>query len=210
MFRMTRSLAALSGVKSCLRSISLRASAQHEVQAKEAIKEDEAPEPEDLDAFTKEFLGNRIKMTDFQRLLLTAGSSIAALLNPRRHDMIACLGETTGEEALQNVLRVMQESEEGRQILSEKPRINTKTVNLNDLKNMPVDSFGFHYHKFLEDNVSCCEVSSRLNSARPSIARFRFRDLRRVTRTCVIAELKDRNVTKFKIEPPIISFRIEI
>lgn len=193
MFRLTRSLAALSGAKShtCLRSITLRGSAQHELRPNEAIKEDDAPEPEDLDAFTREFLGNRIKMTDFQKMLLTAGSSIAALLNPRRHDMIACLGETTGEEALQKVLRVMQESEEGRQILSEKPRINTKTVNLNDLKSMPVDSFGYHYHKFLEDNVSCCEVSSRLKPARPSITRFRFRDFRRTTRTCVIAGLKD-------------------
>lgn len=195
MFRLTRSLAALSGAKShtCLRSITLRGSAQHELRPNEAIKEDDAPpEPEDLDAFTREFLGNRIKMTDFQKMLLTAGSSIAALLNPRRHDMIACLGETTGEEALQKVLRVMQESEEGRQILSEKPRINTKTVNLNDLKSMPVDSFGYHYHKFLEDNVSCCEVSSRLESTRPSITRFRFRDLRRNRRPqrfCVIAVL---------------------
>lgn len=186
MLRLTRSLAALSGAKphTCLRSITLRGSAQHELRTNEAVKEDEAPETEDLDAFTREFLGNRIKMTDFQKLLLTAGSSIAALLNPRRHDMIACLGETTGEEALQNVLAVMQQSEEGRQILAEKPRINTKTVNLNELKSMPVDSFGYHYHKFLEDNVSCGEVSSRLNSARPSIARFRFRDLRRTTRNC--------------------------
>lgn len=193
MLRLTRSLAALSGAKphTCLRSITLRSSAQHELRTNEAVKEDEAPETEDLDAFTREFLGNRIKMTDFQKLLLTAGSSIAALLNPRRHDMIACLGETTGEEALQNVLAVMQQSEEGRQILAEKPRINTKTVNLNELKSMPLDSFGHHYHKFLEDNVSCGEVSSRLNSTRPSITRFRFRDLRRTTQNFVIAVLKD-------------------
>lgn len=185
MFRLTRSLASLSGTKSltCLRSITSQSPKQHELRQNEAIQEDETtpPEPEELDAFTREFLGNRIKMTDFQKLLLTAGSSVAALLNPRRHDMIACLGETTGEEALQKVLQVMQQSEEGRQILSEKPRINTKTVNLNDLKSMPADSFGYHYNKFLEDNVSCATVSSRLNFPRPSITRFRFQYLRCMT-----------------------------
>lgn len=68
--------------------------------------------------------------------------------------MIACLGETTGEEALHKIFQVMQTSEEGQQILKQKPRINTKTVNLDELKSMPTDTFGHHYYKFLDDNVS--------------------------------------------------------
>jgi ubiquinone biosynthesis protein COQ4 len=95
-------------------------------------------------------------VSDFQRILLTAGSSIAALLDPRRHDMIACLGETTGEDALRKVLQVMRESTEGQEILKQKPRINTSTVNLNELKDLSPDTFGHHYYKFLDDNVSLC------------------------------------------------------
>jgi Coenzyme Q (ubiquinone) biosynthesis protein Coq4 len=155
MFRLARSTLALSATKPshCIQSITTHSYQRHELNEKEN-NDEETPEDENLDEFTKEFLGNKIKVTDFQRILLTAGSSIAALLDPRRQDMIACLGETTGEEALHKVIQVMRESGEGREILKEKPRINTKTVNLEELKNMPEESMGYHYYKFLEDNVS--------------------------------------------------------
>lgn len=156
MFRLTRSMSALGATKSSrsFRAITTQSTEQHEPSQGQNIIEEENMKDENLDQFTKEFLGNRIKVTPFQRILLTAGSSIAALLDPRRQDMIACLGETTGEEALQKILQVMQASAEGRDILKEKPRINTKTVNLEELKNMSPDTFGHHYYKFLDDNVS--------------------------------------------------------
>lgn len=156
MLKLTRFVLALSGAQPprYIRSITIQSTKQHELRQKVENEEETDKEEEALDEFTKEFLGNKIKVSDFQRLLLTAGSSIAALLNPRRQDMIACLGETTGEEALHSIFHVMKSSEEGRLILKEKPRINTKTVNLNELKNMDVESFGYHYYKFLEDNVS--------------------------------------------------------
>lgn len=151
MFRAARSVLSLSRAKSSknVRSIATHGFKQQELNEKETEMQDE-----NLDSFTKEFLGNKIRMTDFQRILLTAGSSIAALLDPRRQDMIACLGETTGEEALHKIIQVMRASGEGQEILRVKPRINTRTVNLSELKELPPDTFGHHYYKFLEDNVS--------------------------------------------------------
>uniref|UniRef100_A0A2Y9D1R3 Ubiquinone biosynthesis protein COQ4 homolog, mitochondrial n=1 Tax=Anopheles funestus TaxID=62324 RepID=A0A2Y9D1R3_ANOFN len=108
-----------------------------------------APE---MDEFTKEFHRNRIQVSDIQRLILSAGSSVAALIDPRRHDMIACLGETTGREALEKMLYYMRSTEEGQQILREKPRINTRTVNMDALKTLPENTFGYTYVKFMEDN----------------------------------------------------------
>ncbi|XP_013116581.2 ubiquinone biosynthesis protein COQ4 homolog, mitochondrial [Stomoxys calcitrans] len=105
-----------------------------------------------FDDFTKEFMQNRIEVNPFQRLLLSAGSSIAALVDPRRHDMIACLGETTGEHALQDILHTMKSTEEGQRILQQKPRINTRTVNLETLRQLPENTFGWVYVKFLDDN----------------------------------------------------------
>lgn len=67
--------------------------------------------------------------------------------------MIACLGETTGVEALQKILNEMKTSEEGTKILLDRPRINSRTVDLDALKRLPEDSFGFTYRKFLDDNV---------------------------------------------------------
>lgn len=154
MFCSTRFAVSLRHVNSSrfFRSITTQSLKQHKI-TEEEVKDEETVEEETLDSFTKEFLGNQIKITDFQRILLTAGSSVAALLNPRRHDMIACLGETTGEDALQKVLQVMKTSEEGKQILLQKPRINTRTVDLNALKAMSPDTMGYHYYKFLSDNV---------------------------------------------------------
>lgn len=40
--------------------------------------------PQQMDDFTKEFIRNRIEMTPFQKVFLAAGSSIAALVDPRR------------------------------------------------------------------------------------------------------------------------------
>lgn len=124
-------------------------------QQEEIDDEPDADTPkQEMDDFTREFYDKRIKITEFQRLLLAAGSSVAAILDPRRHDMIACLGETTGEDALRRMLNIMESTDEGREILTEKPRINTSTVNLDELKNLPNDTFGHHYFKFLDDNVN--------------------------------------------------------
>lgn len=68
--------------------------------------------------------------------------------------MIACLGETTGIEALQKTLQLMKDSPEGSQILDERPRINSKTIDLDALGRQPSDTFGYAYKKFLDDNVS--------------------------------------------------------
>lgn len=38
----------------------------------------------EMDDFTREFLSKRIQLTELQRFILGAGSSVAALLNPRR------------------------------------------------------------------------------------------------------------------------------
>lgn len=124
-------------------------------QQEEINDEHDADTPQqEMDDFTQEFLDKRIKITEFQRLLLAAGSSIAALFDPRRHDMIACLGETTGEDALRRTLKIMQSTDEGQEILAQKPRINTKTVDLDELKKLPNDTFGHQYYKFLDDNVN--------------------------------------------------------
>lgn len=73
------------------------------------------------------------------------------------HDMIACLGETTGMKALQRTLDMMKASDEGTQILLDKPRINTTTVDIDALGCMPIDTLGFYYKKFLDDNVSAAD-----------------------------------------------------
>lgn len=105
------------------------------------------------DTFTKEFMARRIQISDLQRTILAIGSSLSSIIDPRRHDMIAALGETTGVETLKKLHDSMFNCEEGRRILKDKPRVNTKTINLDELRKMPQNTFGFQYSKFLDDNV---------------------------------------------------------
>lgn len=105
------------------------------------------------DTFTKEFMARRIQISDLQRTILAIGSSLSSIIDPRRHDMIAALGETTGVETLKKLHDSMFNCEEGRRILNDKPRVNTKTINLDELRKMPQNTFGFQYSKFLDDNV---------------------------------------------------------
>ncbi|OQR73115.1 ubiquinone biosynthesis protein COQ4 -like protein [Tropilaelaps mercedesae] len=88
----------------------------------------------------------------FQKGLLAIGSAYASITNVYRADMIACFGEVTGHCAFNYMLDQMKSSEEGRQILAERPRINTKTVDYPALLKMPTNTFGYTYSKFMQDN----------------------------------------------------------
>lgn len=102
--------------------------------------------------FEEEFHKNHIDINLFQKSVLTAGSAIISLLNPYRGDTIACLGETTGTSAAKYILQKMKLSKEGSEILKERPRINSTTVNMNTLTNLPDGTLGKLYSDFLKKN----------------------------------------------------------
>lgn len=68
--------------------------------------------------------------------------------------MVATFGETTGHFALEKMYRKMLNHPEGLQILQERPRINSSTVNIDKLASLPENTFGYAYYRFLKDNVS--------------------------------------------------------
>uniref|UniRef100_A0ABD2WCJ8 Ubiquinone biosynthesis protein COQ4 homolog, mitochondrial n=1 Tax=Trichogramma kaykai TaxID=54128 RepID=A0ABD2WCJ8_9HYME len=104
------------------------------------------------EAFVEDFEKNHANLSLLQRLLLTAGSATISITNPYRGDMIACLGETTGQGALVHCRDRMLSSDEGKRILDEKPRINTRTLDLQRLRDLPEGSVGKTYSLFLENN----------------------------------------------------------
>jgi ubiquinone biosynthesis protein COQ4 len=75
-------------------------------------------------------------------------------------DALGVFGETSGGLALQKMYEKMLSSAEGQSVLRDKPRINTKTVNLDYLRGLAPNSFGRAYVKFLEDNVCNSNFSS--------------------------------------------------
>ncbi|XP_058301392.1 ubiquinone biosynthesis protein COQ4 homolog, mitochondrial isoform X2 [Hylobates moloch] len=95
---------------------------------------------------------HHIPTSPLQKALLAAGSAAMALYNPYRHDMVAVLGETTGHRTLKVLRDQMRRDPEGAQILQERPRISTSTLDLGKLQSLPVGSLGREYLRFLDVN----------------------------------------------------------
>lgn len=75
-----------------------------------------------------------------------------ALLNPERADLVATVGETTGEWALQQMKTKMEQTLEGRLILEEKPRINSGTIDFDALQKSDPSTFGYAYAHFMSSH----------------------------------------------------------
>ncbi|NWZ20091.1 COQ4 protein, partial [Asarcornis scutulata] len=93
-----------------------------------------------------------IPTSPLQKALLAAGSALAALRDPYRHDMVAVLGETTGCLALPSLRDKMKHHPEGYRILQERPRIRLSTLDMERLRGLPDGTLGREYVRFLEDN----------------------------------------------------------
>lgn len=106
--------------------------------------------------FLEDYIKHHVSLSPLQRVLLTVGSAAISLTNPHRGDMIACLGEVTGANALVHCHQILKSTAEGQRILEQKPRINTSTLNLSYLKDLPLGTVGRTYRDFLDNNVRMC------------------------------------------------------
>ncbi|KAF0891081.1 hypothetical protein E2562_005163 [Oryza meyeriana var. granulata] len=91
--------------------------------------------------------GARVNLKGWQQAAVAFGSAFGALLDPRRADLIAALGETTGKPAFQRVLQRMRNSAEGRDVLLERPRVVSTQVS--HAWDMPQNTFGAAYAQFM-------------------------------------------------------------
>ncbi|XP_016396663.1 ubiquinone biosynthesis protein COQ4 homolog, mitochondrial isoform X1 [Sinocyclocheilus rhinocerous] len=95
---------------------------------------------------------SHIPTSSVQKAVLALGSGVAALKNPYRHDMVAVLGETTGQQALIKLRDRMRNDPEGYTILIERPRIRLSTLDLTRMSALPDGTFGREYLRFLKEN----------------------------------------------------------
>lgn len=87
------------------------------------------------------------QLNPLQKGAVAVLSAFGAALNPKRADLVAALGETTGSAAFWALRQRMLRSPTGRRILEERPRI-TDSV-LASAASMPVGSFGHAYGQFM-------------------------------------------------------------
>ncbi|KAI9092062.1 hypothetical protein K1719_017227 [Acacia pycnantha] len=91
--------------------------------------------------------GARIQLKGWQQAAVALGSAVGALLDPRRADLIAALGETTGKPAFERVLEKMKQNPEGRAVLLERPRVISAKVG--HAWDLPENTFGAAYARFM-------------------------------------------------------------
>ncbi|KAG9306799.1 hypothetical protein G9A89_005699 [Geosiphon pyriformis] len=89
-------------------------------------------------------------ISSFQRTLLGLSSAITGFIDPTRQDMIATLGETTGQIFLARLRDMMLLDTTGRRILREQPVVNSSTINIVKLRQYPQGTFGKKYVEFLD------------------------------------------------------------
>lgn len=92
-----------------------------------------------------------IPLTTPERGLLAVGSAVGSLLNPRRGDLIAALGEATATPYFIYRLRdAMLSDPTGRRILRDRPRITSKTMSMEMLRALPDGTVGREYAAWLD------------------------------------------------------------
>ncbi|GJQ71165.1 hypothetical protein Trydic_g1066 [Trypoxylus dichotomus] len=121
------------------------------------------PEIQVSNDFEEEFNKHHIPINLFQKILLGIGSAVVCITDPTRPEMIACMGEATGDEAMKYMLNLMENSPEGSEILRKRPRINSNTVNLENLKTYPEGTLGKIYTDFLKTNKVTPDSRSPVN-----------------------------------------------
>lgn len=78
-------------------------------------------------------------------------------MNPKI-DLVAISSETfVGDDALKKLYAKMRNDEEASRILLDRPRINSLEVDLDRLRALPINTLGYQYVKFLDDNQITCD-----------------------------------------------------
>ncbi|KAL6858148.1 Ubiquinone biosynthesis protein [Amphichorda felina] len=92
-----------------------------------------------------------VPLTRVERAALAVGSSVMSLIDPYRHDLIAALGEATATPYFIYRLRdAMLADSTGRRILRLRPRISSKTLSVEKLRQLPENTVGRAYVDWLD------------------------------------------------------------
>jgi len=98
------------------------------------------------------FIKTPYKFSVAQKLFAGGYYAFGAFLDPTRGDFVAGLGDVTGENAAQSIVRKMRLSESGLFLLKEKPLLNCSNLVPDDLKQMEEGSLGRLYLDYMEEN----------------------------------------------------------
>ncbi|CAN8074497.1 unnamed protein product [Agarophyton chilense] len=117
------------------------------------------------------------------RALLTAGSAAITFANPARADMLALLGDLTSGAATTQLVRRLQQSEEGRQMLTtQQPSRFPEhgSASLEALRALPPRTLGREYARFMDKHGFSPESRARVRFVQDAQQQWvlqRYRDV---------------------------------
>lgn len=92
-----------------------------------------------------------VPLGSFEQLVMMAGSALGSYLHPERNEFIVALGESTAfTPVLRRLQRQMLSDPVGRQILKDRPRITSQSLDLDYLRLLPKNSIGNAYIQWLD------------------------------------------------------------
>lgn len=92
-----------------------------------------------------------IPLYNYEKFLMFLGSSIGSYYHPEENKYIVALGESTAIKLiLKNLQKKMLLDKIGREILYEKPKITSNSLNLNYLRSLPDNTIGKNYINWLD------------------------------------------------------------
>lgn len=92
-----------------------------------------------------------VPLYTYERIIMMVGSSLGAYFHPERNEFIVALGESTALPCVLEQMRDQMLSDPvGRQILRERPRMTSASLNLDYLRQLPDNTIGRNYVKWLD------------------------------------------------------------
>ncbi|RNJ60945.1 Ubiquinone biosynthesis protein [Verticillium nonalfalfae] len=137
-------------MKSVCRAPSAR-HARHVVRAATCASCSSAPRPFSVLNRPPPNYPGHVPLTTIERASLAIGSGLMSLVDPRRGDLIATVGETTATPYFLPRLRdAMLADPTGRRILRDRPRLTSTSLNLDRLRSLPDNTVGRAYVGWLD------------------------------------------------------------
>ncbi|CAK9438660.1 uncharacterized protein LODBEIA_P28840 [Lodderomyces beijingensis] len=92
-----------------------------------------------------------VSLYNWEKFMMFLGSSMGSFFHPEENKYIVALGESTAiEPVLKSLQATMLSDATGRQILRERPRITSTSLNLDHLRSLPENTIGKSYITWLD------------------------------------------------------------
>lgn len=102
-------------------------------------------------------------LTIAQRAFLIPYFGVGAIMDPTRGDLVAGFGDVLSSPSnLRKLKKRMQQTEEGRRILREKPLITEKGLDMDSLRRLPTDTLGYNYAMFMDEHGFSADERSKV------------------------------------------------